>query len=463
MRVNRYPVRSVVAAIAVVSGAWGCSDSRERPTVPEFGQLGVTSDPRGATIFVDGSNLGAVTPDTLSGIAAGRHLLSLRLEAQSQEVFTFDDSIRVPGNDIVTVDAALEGGCGRDCPFRVDGGRILCRFNNNGDTCAGAFFSSTPALQWPGGKGDFAAGGRLIVASIFGEGALSSEGDTTSTQFFRQAWVGRRPVRQRVRGDAQVTELDYWATALFPAASLLGLSVNQRMVAVDSAGVEDVIFIRFEIENVSDDDRYRNSRQFLPDGGFTFTRIYLGFGLDADIGDARDDLATFDLDNDLAFMYDADFRDGQLEERADSPPLVGLAAVEPPPASTERTFTAWRSEDDWDDGSRHDFAWRLLSGRLAGSDPIADHPAPDIGFHPSDPDDLRIAIAYGPLQLAPGESTTLTLALLLADPVPGTFTPGQVVPTGDPLSSGRQILAVADDLRRLAARLPELWTRYSSP
>ena len=454
--------RSRVAFLLSVLSVTACVDTRDRPTVPEFGQLSVRSDPEGATIFVDGNSLGS-TPDTVGGIAAGNHRLFLSLEGEPMEIFAFGDSVRIPANGLATVDAALEGGCGRNCPHVVDQGRVLCRFTNHGDTCAGAFFDSEPALQWPGASGDFSAGGRLVVAAIFGPGALSSEGDTTATQIFRQAWVGRRPVAQAFSGLRQETRFDYWATALFPAASLLGLSAKQTIIAVDSSDVEDVLFIRYEIENVSADERYRATRGFLPAGGFTFTELYVGFGLDADIGLAGDDLATFDLDNDLAFMYDADFSDDELGSRSDRPPLVGMVAIDPPPGAMRRTFTAWRAADDWDDGDKHDFAWRIFAGRLAGGDPISDHPSAEIGFHPNQPNDFRITIAHGPVDLAPGESTTMTVALILANPVQGTFTSGERVPTGDPLSSNRQILQVAENLRSLAAQVPEFWQRYSNP
>ena len=54
----------------------------------------------------------------------------------------------------------------------------------------------------------------------------------------------------------------------------------------------------------------------------------------------------------------------------------------------------------------------------------------------------------------------LTVALVLAEPVPGTFTPGTGILPGDPTDPNRTILNVAADLRALAADLPVLWARY---
>ncbi len=102
----------------------------------------------------------------------------------------------------------------------------------------------------------------------------------------------------------------------------------------------------------------------------------------------------------------------------------------------------------------------MLAGQLAPGDPIDDHRSPDIGHAPDQPNDYRLTEGHGPLRLAPGESLTLTVALVLAEPAPGTFTPGNRVPPGDPEDAGRAILDVAADLQSLAAELPDLWNRF---
>ena len=451
-------------ALPLLIAASGCFDARERPTVPVFGAMAITSDPTGADIILDDQSTGAITPDTLAGVAAGRHSVRLSLDAGELERFSFADTLTVPENGLASLDAALEGGCNRDCNFIVDNSRIHCRFTGNGDTCASAFFFGSPALRWPGPTGDYAAAGRLILAGILGDDAEALAGDTISTLLFQTAWIGRRPVSQTQSGRIQTTELEYWATALFPTASIQGLSVRQTIVTVDSARVRDVLFIQFEIENVSASERYRRLHPSVPVGGFTFTQLYLGYALDADIGASGDDLGSVDADLGLVFMYDADFHDDQLGERASRPALVGLAVLEPPQGSSERTLTFWRGEDDWDDGTMHDFAWRLLAGRLAGSDPIPDHSSPEIGFHPvNSPDDYRMTIGHGPVQLSPGASVTMTIAVILAEPAAGSFTPGEGVGPGNPLSANRRILTIAADLRALAADLPLLWDRYALP
>lgn len=451
----------VSAVLVLLAGILtGCVESRSRPTVPVFGDLAVSSDPEGARISVDGRDVGLITPDTLADAGAGGHLLDLRLETGPLEAFSWEDSVEVPEESLDSVDAALEGGCGRDCPFRIDKGRIVCRLNGLGDTCASAFFTDVPGLQWPGTTGRYAAGGRLMAAGILGADAGALAGDTMATLVYRQSWVGRSPVHQSGSTRRQITRLDYWATSLLRPAPLLGLGVQEQAVAVDSASARDILFLHFRVRNVSGDPRYRRLYPEVPAGGYTFDQLYLGFGLDADVGNADDDLGTFDPARNLAFMYDADFQDAALGSRSNRPGMVGLATIEPPAGADRRTLTLWPSADDWDDGLAVGFAWRLLAGKLGAGDPIADHPDPEIGFVSGTPDDYRMAEAYGPLTLKPGDAVDLTVAILMAEPVADTFTPGELVRPGDPTVAGRRILQIAGTLRDLASRAPDLWTRY---
>jgi PEGA domain len=454
--------RAVTVAVILAGAVWSCGANRDRPTTPVFGDLVVISDPEGAQIAVDGTILESTTPATLEGIEAGTRTLELALVPGPAEFFGWQDTVTVSEERLDTVEAALEGGCNRNCPFLMDQGRIVCRSNGRGDSCASVFYDGVAALQWPGSASGttYGAGGRLLLAGIFDSSAGDQAGDTIATQVYDVAWIGRQPMARSSSGGRQVMEIEYWGSARYRSESLQGLSVKETLIAVDSAGVEDVLFIHFEIENVSDDERYRRIYPWIPEGGYTYESLYIGFGLDADVGSAENDLGTFDPDLDLSFMYDAFFRDEVLGDYAERPALVGLVTVEPPAGTTRRTFTLWRREDDWDDGDRHDLGWRVLAGRLAAGDPIQDHPSPDIGYQGTEPNDYRLTEAHGPLRLAPGESTTFTVAIVVAEPVPGTYTPGTRVPPGDPTDPNRQILAVANSLRALAAQVPALWTRY---
>lgn len=59
-----------------------CEDTTTNPddTTPTTGTLVVQSTPVGAQIWVDGTNTGKVTPDTVKSLSAGTHNLTLKLD-----------------------------------------------------------------------------------------------------------------------------------------------------------------------------------------------------------------------------------------------------------------------------------------------------------------------------------------------------------------------------------------------
>lgn len=453
--------------VAILPILAGCFEERERPTVPVFGDLAVSSDPEGAEIFVDGRSVGLVTPATVEAVEAGERRLDLVLGDGTAEEYSFSDSIVVPEEDLLSVQAPLQGGCLVDCPFLISRGRVDCRFTGAGDTCASVFFRGVglPGLEWPAGSGaDYGAGGRLLTVGIVGDDGGSLAGDTLGIPLFELgAWIGRRPLGRVSSGRRQEVNVEYWARSSFAGQYLQGLLVRERLVSVDSAGVENAVLLSFELVNNSGDELYRKLFPWIPEGGFTIRDLYMGFGLDADAGGSDDDLGTFDPALNLGFIYDADFRDPALPSGfRDRPALVGVATIEAPASVAGRTLTFWNRDTDWDAARDFGFAWRLLSGNLDPGDPLPDHPADAIGHHPGEPADYRFIDAYGPLTLAPGESTRLTVGLILAEPAVGTFTPGTRIDPGDPAATDRPILDVAAQLRSLAGQLPELWTRYGN-
>jgi hypothetical protein len=75
-----------------------------------------------------------------------------------------------------------------------------------------------------------------------------------------------------------------------------------------------------------------------------------------------------------------------------------------------------------------------------------------VGHLPVSAGDVRIVATVGPLQLAPGDSARVVLAVALALPTPGTYTSGTSLPPGNPDDTNRQMYRVAGQLRdRLTA------------
>lgn len=441
----------------------GCEFGRERPTMPVLGQLEVRSDPSGATIFLDTRNTGSATPATIDA-SAGNHTLRLELRTSS-ELFVWSGAVTVPETALVVVDAALAGGCFADCPFRV-ANRVECVIVGLGDFCSTVFNPSQPdANEWPVGSGnEYVANLRVQAAGIVDADGGGFAGDTVASLVYQDTWLGRSTVSIATSAADERASFRYWSDAgpFVSRLLLVGLEVDQRVIAPKNAELQNVVYFRFRLHNVTDDSRHRHWHPEIPEGGFTYTGLYAGMALDADIGNPADDVGTYLPDPGVAFIYDLDFRDTGLASGYETmPPLVGLILVEAPPAA-RRPFSLWPIGSDWDKGAGtgdddYRFGYRVLSAQLSAGDPIADCPGDEIGHCSDDPKDYRLSLTAGPLKLAPGDSAVYTLALVFAEPVPGTFTSGTSLPPGEPLTAGRGIEPVADSLVARARRAVALW------
>lgn len=63
-----------------------CEDSTTEPGGTTTGALFVQSTPVGAQIWVDGTNSGKVTPDTIKNLSAGNHALTLKLDGYKDTI-----------------------------------------------------------------------------------------------------------------------------------------------------------------------------------------------------------------------------------------------------------------------------------------------------------------------------------------------------------------------------------------
>jgi hypothetical protein len=310
-----------------------------------------------------------------------------------------------------------------------------------------------------------------MVGAIVGTDGGVFEGDTVSSFLYQVTWRGRSEVSIDGASAVATAANRYWSN---PSGSftdriwLLGIAVDQQVVQ-PSAGtfpeLQDVVYLRFELSNITDDPRYRHWHPEIPEGGWTYTDLYAGMAMDADIGASGDDSGTYLPDSGLAFLYDLDFQDDELLGGYDvMPPLVGLVRVESP--STQRfPFSLWPAgEGDWDGDDRFlnddalGLGYRILTAQLATGDPIADCTVAgdDIGFCSNAADDYRLALTAGPLDLAPGETAVFVYALVFAEPA-GGFTSGTPLPPDPPTQAGRPIEAVADSLAARASRARLLW------
>jgi hypothetical protein len=447
------------AAVAAALAAGGC-DNPERPfALMPAGDLVVESDPSGAIIGLNGQNTGKRTPDTLFAVPSGDNQLLLVLDTGGI-VYGWSERIIAPP----------EGTVGRLVrPLVLPCVTSACPSWSRNHTVNGLRVASNPAgaLLYRGGQGlglFWPAGSQNSYASIgmpIFAGVLESSGDTVALGPYSVDYVHGRPVPE-LRESPFLLRQETWVVPRNSAlVTVRGISIRQEVAA--ASAVPDAVLVRLVFTNISDSEAYRGADRGVPAGGITYQTAYLGFALDADIGSpgttgsSEDDLVSYVPELNLAFAYDADFRApgfGSYEQR---PGLVGLRLVERPEATTVY-LNAWirsgQTSLDWRSGDVTEPAGlRWMTATHGG---LSNHSHPRVGYAPPGTDaasDFRMLVSAGPVRLAPGDSAVITVAILVAEPVPGTFTSGERVAPGDPLVAERQIRLVADTLVSRAARV----------
>ncbi|MFO7260183.1 MAG: hypothetical protein DIU52_003445 [bacterium] len=449
--------------LAGVVATAACREA-DRPGPPVYGALvAVDSDPRGARIFVERQQRAQVTPDTLSDVPIGRREIGARLDSMGVP-YGFAELVEVPEEGIVEVFGPLLFRCTVDECFRVFTKYRTANTIRFATSPTGHLFyidGTGGGLFWPAEtQNSYVAGGGAAFAGVWG---------TTSTpvalgpysfgdQFGNWAhYLAGRPAPE-VNESETGFSLRQTTWVLPPGIfglynTVRGLEIEQEVIGRHD--VEGVLLVRLTYRNISSHPAYRQMDPQPAEGG-TYTDAYIAFALDADIGEAEDDLVSYDPDLGLVFMYDAQFREGGFQGGwANRPALVGVRVLEAPAGLTP-ILTAWPRSEDWYPGTVSESnGWGWLAGQQDQSR-FPRHPDARIGYAPTVPDDYRIVASVGPLRLMPGDAASLTVAVVIAEPEPGTFVSGQTVPPGDPLDPNRQILRVAEGLRQRAIAAEEL-------
>jgi len=442
----------VLAAACLLVAA--CREA-DRPVGPGVGApVVVESDPQGGRILVDDRDTGRLTPDTLMDVGAGPRRIAVRLDSAGWR-YGFAVDVDVPREGLVRVYGPLLMRCSSDgC---VQG---VARYHSAGDvrfaaSPTGSLFSvdgQGKGIYWPApASNSYASGGGALFAGLAGSArdpvslCIYPERPDPRSPVLFDYLAGRPAPSVEQVGSRFVRRQSSWILppgALVVMRTLRGIAVRQEVVV--RADVPGVLLVRLVFRNITAERSYAAVDPAVPAGGLTYESAFIGFGLDVDVGEARDDVVSFDPELRLAFMYDEAFQEsGFTGGWADRPALVGVRLLEAPPG-TSFVLTAWPARADWSAGGPQERAgWAWLSGSTSV---FPDHPDPRIGHAPSAPDDYRIAVSAGPLRFAPGDSAALTAAVLLAAPAAGTYTSGVAVPPGDPLDPGRPILRVAAPL-----------------
>lgn len=434
-----------IVALLTCAALAGC---REPDSPLGSGSLYVSSDPQGGRILVDGEDTGLVTPDTVHNLISRR---DIRVELDVDGVtYGFHAEALVTRDEVLTIHGPLMAVCS-------DVGSTSCNRLLDYHTAADLRFSTsaTGALLSGGSTNDgvvapATSGDRYSSSGMPVFGALVS-GVPVATHVYDQDYATGRPALTRSQAGG-VLRLEQRMWILPPpvhqaTVTVRGIEVRERVIASDAH--PGILLIELQYRNITDDELYQTADAGVPSAGIAYQSAYLGYALDPDIGDAGDDQSSYDPDLDAVYTYDAAFIEGNFSAST-APQLVGLRVLRAPPG-TAVVLNTWEGGlgRDWGAGTQsQQNGYGVLSGAPVFS---PDYPGTEIGWVPSTPHDTRIVATAGPLNLAPGDSATIVIAVALAPPGAGTYTSGQEVAPGDPTDTGRPLHALAATLRQRLA------------
>jgi hypothetical protein len=441
----------LVAALLLSAG---CGE----PGGPQVGggqRVAVSSDPPGARILLDGRNTGRRTPDTIGGLRAS-HDVAVRLDSGGV-AYGFLARVAAIADSVPYIHGPLVMRCGTETcwagthrtyqtpSFRFAAnpvGSLLLRDGRGG------------GLFWPAGSRNSYVSGSMPVYA-----AVTDSRDTVALGIYDQRFLAGRP------GIASSTnngtfELLQTAWVLPPVEMLTqrtarGIEIEQHLLGTDVT--EDVLLVRIVFRNITKRPSYAAADPIVPGAGFSYDAVFIGFALDPDIGDPRDDWVSYDPALDMVYAYDSDFREATGSyafegEARTGPGLVGLRVLRAP-QGTRVVLNAWvhgaaAGTGDWSAGFTSERAgWGMLSGAQSYA---PSHLGLKVGHMPPAPGDVRLSVSAGPLRLDPGDAAELVIAVILAPPVPGTYSSGVRVEPGDPYRIDRSIHTIAGLLRERA-------------
>lgn len=300
--------------------------------------------------------------------------------------------------------------------------------------------------------------GRKIATALYRVGDYSPvrrlqpvAGD--SSRYSNVVWTDVRhvPVFNFLRGQLEPTDR---------RLALFGLQVKATYYMPTEH--QDALFIRYDVTNISDKEDYRRVHPESPPTGFTVRDVYLAPVLDTDIGgaienEAVDDVGTVFPAEGLAAAWDRNLAVGYWRPPySTGPGLVGLKVLETD-AGTPKGLVFVTDTLDYLTPAREAEAHSILTAGRGGTTltGCTSHASAYICGNELG-DDVRIGYSIGPIAaLAPGETRSVTVAILLAAPSAGTFTSGTPVPPGnstaDLSSTTKPSYRLAGNLRALAA------------
>ena len=462
-------------------------------------KVGTARDTVKGIVIVDGTDTLDLPYDSLVNFPRGRHSFDARLTNDYLPVrFTADiDPFGTREELRIIQGASCRVWVQADIPFctTVVGQagnqtywsqrtRLACPMNDFGDFCTRIPDPAKLGLSWPTDEAnnaadlnEYVAHGRLLIAATVGPELGTDAGKNIATSLYNFGDYGPRRRLQVVPDDSSRYSSVVWTDLrhepLFGFATgrlaygdrqlaLFGLEV--KTTYFQPAAFQDVLFIRFDVRNISREVDYRRLHPDTPENGFTVTNVYLTPTIDPDIGggfntEYADDAATVFYDQKLLTGYDREFdirRTDWVPRWADAPGIVGFQLIDAGPAGDARAVLFSADSPDYLTVAEEAEAHTIVSaGRVAtlagcvASAQLFDC-APETGS------DVRMGWSVGPIaSIAPEQTYSITVAVLMASPKAGSFTSGTgIAPRNDAIGDNtRQIYTVAEALRALAAQI----------
>ena len=493
------------AALTFAACGGGGDDGDTRPTGP-VNFLPVSyifgTDTVHGTLTVDGNTTLRIAQDSMF-LPRGQHTFTQQLDIEYLQA-TYQDEIN-PRTERYEYPVVYAGSCrtylNRDdapyCNFASavtwsGSRRIFCQVNDFGDFCSGYVDPTiNPQLpigiggRWPVdsfvGDGYLSQAKLLIGATVGPEAAASARGDTVAMALYLPGDYGPRSRLRAAPGDSSHWQTQVWTDLrhkpFFGFAepfledddrpgSRFGLEVLTTYYLPQNR--RDALFVRFDVKNISNLAAYRLVHPDVPEGGITAENIWLTPVIDADVGVApsasgnaerSDDNATLFPAESLLAAYDQAFAVPTFANATvQKPGLVGLRLINAP-APAKGLIAELGDSLTWSSEALERHTYSLLAAGRAGTpraQAVCEDRTSALVCAGETPTNVVMGWSIGPIaSLAPGQSTSVTVAILFARPQAGSFVSGTAVaPRNDQIgSTERTIYGVAQALRALSVQV----------
>ena len=508
---------SALAIAACLTAACG-DDDAVKPTTPVtikfttpiYSISQQATDTARGWVIMDGTDSVRVPEDSFVNVPRGQHRFDYRLD--KEYLTDFLEGNLDPTSSRVVLEIPLARNC-RD--IAVDGllcvpngvpknvvvwskhTRPFCNANDFGEFCTAFSDVTRSGGTWPdsGNPGNpYITHAKLLVAATMGP-ELGSDGAVMAMALFNPGdYAPRSRLRAIGAPDTLAFQNEVWTDArslpLFlrpnagPSVVLspddradhrFGLSVKATYFVpngVTNPAVRDVIFARYDVQNISNEPDYRFVHETEPATGHTLRDVYLVPTVDPNIGGTNlgteedDDNATAFASESLLVAYDQSFNVpgfGLLQTNGttntfhiENPGLVGLRLLDGPAGTTARPMFLDYAGDSLSFYSAvvETKTHATLSGGRASVPAGCVLRGEALVCTAEAPSDVIMGWSVGPIaSLAPGQSTSITVALFVAPPKAGTFTTGTAVaPRNDALGTVESpLFPIAENLRALSA------------